>query len=182
VTHPAAVADQAAEPAAPVDAWRSRPADAGCDDSLTALAAGDLARFHGLGKCGRIDAETALGSSGDEPSKFEQFGEYRVYHREQGSVLVWFLSDDIRVAQILYPKLGRPIAELLGEPEAKVISRLSPAWDQWIYASRGLTLHVKRGTNEVITLFAYHPTTVDQFLATDIARVAKSEAPLEDLK
>ncbi len=162
--------------------WRSRSLDVTCENSLTALAAGELDTFKGIGKCGRVDAEMALGSSGDTPSKFEQFGEYRVYRSSKGSVLVWFISDDIRVAQILYPKLARPVDQLIGEPEAKVKSELSAEWDQWIYARRGLTLHVKRGTSEVVTLFAYKPTTVDEFLKTDIARVAKSEAPLEELK
>ncbi len=179
---PPKVVEDRPPPAAHVEKWKQRPVDVQCENSLTALASGELDAFNGIGKCGRVDAEMALGPSGDVPSKFEQFGEYRVYHSAKGSVLVWFLSDDIRVAQILYPKLPRPAAQLLGEPEARVRSQLSPEWDQWIYARRGLTLHVKRGTDEVVTVFAYQPTTVDEFLKTDIARVAKSEAPLEDLK
>jgi hypothetical protein len=171
-------------PATKLDQWKSRPADAACQTGLTAFAKGELDAFNGLARCGRIDAEFAFGPSGDQPSKFEQFGEYRVYrHAGSGSsVFVWFLSDDIRVAQLLYPKLQRSIKDLLGEPEAKVRSELSPEWDQWIYAGRGLTAHVKRATGEVITLFAYRPSTVEAFLKTDIARVAKSEAPLEELK
>lgn len=167
---------------APADHWKSRPADAACQASLTALVAGDLDAFHGLGRCGRVDAEAAIGASGEAPSKFEQFGEYRVYPHAGGSVFVWFLADEIRVLELLYPKLGRPLKSLVGEPEAKAKSELSPDWDQWIYASRGLTAHVKRSGGEVIALFAYRPTTVEAFLKTDIARVAKSESPLEELK
>ncbi len=162
--------------------WKERPVDAGCQEQLTALAAVRLDAFHGLGSCGRVDAEGALGSSGDGPSKFEQMGEYRVFSHGDGNVLVWFLADEIRVAELLYPKLARPIDQLLGRPEARVKSGLSPEWDQWVYASRGLTAHVRRGSGEVIALFAYKPTTVEAFLQTDIARISKSEAPLEDLK
>jgi len=165
-----------------MDKWKQRPADPACQASLSALAGAQLEAFKGLGKCGRIDAEDTLGSSGDQPSKFEQFGEYRVYPHAGGSVLVWFLADDIRVLQFLYPKLNKPIKALVGEPEAKIKSELSPDWDQWIYAARGLTAHVRRATGEVIALFAYRPTTVEAFLKTDIARVAKSESPLEELK
>jgi hypothetical protein len=164
------------------DKWKERPADAGCNTSLSQLVGGQLDTFKGFNKCGRVDAEAVLGSSGDQPSKFEQFGEYRVYPHTGGSVLVWFLADDIRVMQFLYPKLKRPIRSLIGEPESKVVSRLSPEWDQWVYARRGLTAHVKRTTGDVVTLFAYPPTTVEEFLKTDIAHVAKSEAPLEELK
>jgi hypothetical protein len=153
-----------------------------CRADLTALARAALDRFSGLRRCGRIDAETALGSSGDQPSRFEQFGEYRVYSADGNSVLVWFLADDIRVIQLLYPKLPQPIGALLGPPDAKAESRLSDEWEQWIYAGRGLTAHVKRTTGEVVTLFAFQPTTVAAFLRTDIARVAKSESPLEELK
>lgn len=162
--------------------WKQRPVDATCREQLAALAAARLDAFRGLGSCGRVDAEGTLGSSGDGPSKFEQMGEYRVFSHQGGSVLVWFLADEIRVAELLYPKLARPIDQLLGKPEARVKSELSPDWDQWVYASRGLSAHVRRGSVEVIALFAYKPTTVDAFLQTDIARISKSEAPLEDLK
>jgi hypothetical protein len=170
------------ESAKKTDAWRSRASDETCRSALSTLAAGQLDGFRGLARCGRVDAEAALGSSGDQPSKFEQFGEYRVYPRPQGTVLVWFLSDDIRVMQLIYPKLPRPIPSLLGEPEAKTKSGLSEDWDQWVYASRGLTAHVRRNSHEVVTLFAYKPTSVAEFLQSDIAKVSKNEAPIEDLK
>ena len=79
-------------------------------------------------------------------------------------------------------KLPRPIPSLLGEPEAKTKSGLSEDWDQWVYASRGLTAHVRRNSHEVVTLFAYKPTSVAEFLQSDIAKVSKNEAPIEDLK
>jgi len=169
-----------AQPAAPT--WKTRAVDGKCQTELGALIAGRLDGFRGLGKCGRVDAEQALGSSGEQPSKFEQFGEYRVYPRPDGTILVWFLSDDIRVMQRLFPKLQRPIKSQLGEPEAKTPSGLSVEWEQWVYASRGLTAHVKRQGGEVVALFAYRATTVDAFLASDIAKVSKSDAPLEELK
>lgn len=161
--------------------WKQRASVEGCRQALVAFGRGELAGFR-LGKCGRVDAERALGSSGDVPSRFEQFGEYRVYSYGGGSVLVWFLEDNIRVMQVLYPKLSQPIATLLGAPDAKAPSRLSGAWEQWIYAERGIAAHVKPATGEVVTLFAFQPTSVAAFLETDIARVSKSEAPIEELK
>jgi hypothetical protein len=163
------------------DRWKQRPSVPGCRDALVALARADLAAFR-LGNCGRVDAERALGSSGDQPSHFEQFGEYRVYTYAGNSILVWLLADNIRVIQLLYPKLSQPITTLLGAPDAKAPSQLSSAWEQWIYASRGLAAHVKPATGEVVTLFAFPPTSVAAFLETDIARVSKSEAPIEELK
>jgi len=175
-------ADERAHGDDAADRWKQRSSDAGCRDALTALAHADLAAFR-LGTCGRIDAERALGSSGDQPSRFEQFGEYRVYTAGGGnSILVWFLADNIRVMQLLYPKLAQPIATLLGPPDAKAPSHLASGWEQWIYARRGLAAHVKPATGEVITLFAFQPTSVAAFLETDIARVSKSEAPIEELK
>jgi hypothetical protein len=175
-------AEHRPSPPADTDAWKRRPADDACRAALGSLAAGELDRFGGLGACGRVDAEAALGSSGEAPSRFEQFGEYRVYPHAGGDVLVWFLGGEIRVMQLLYPKLSRPLQTVFGAPEAKTKSELSPEWDQWIYASRGLTAHVKRGAGDVVTLFVYRPTTVEKFLETDIAKVSKSEAPLEELK
>jgi hypothetical protein len=176
----ATTADRSTPP--PVDKWKERRPDASCQAALAALAGGRLDEFRGLGSCGRVDAEAALGSSGDAPSKFEQFGEYRPYTTPGGTVLVWFLSDDIRVVQLLYPKLKRPLVALVGEPEAKAKSQLSSEWEQWIYASRGMTAHVRRGAGDVVALYAYRPSTVEAFLQTDIARVAKSEAPVEELR
>ena len=180
---PATPSDERAhDDAAAAARWKQRPSDAGCRDALAALARADLAAFH-LRTCGRIDAERALGTSGDQPSRFEQFGEYRVYTGSGGnSILVWFLADDIRVIQLLYPKLPQPIATVLGAPDGKAPSHLSSAWEQWIYARRGIAAHVKPATGEVITLFAFQPTDVAAFLQTDIARVSKSEAPIEELK
>ncbi|HEX6838564.1 MAG TPA: hypothetical protein VF334_18430 [Polyangia bacterium] len=163
------------------DRWKQRPSDPGCRQALAALARVDLASFR-LGTCGRIDAERALGTSGDQPSRFEQFGEYRVYTSGGNSVLVWFLADNIRVMQLLYPKLPQPIATMLGAPDEKAPSRLASGWEQWIYAGRGIAAHVKPATGEVVTLFAFQPTSVAAFLESDIARVSKSEAPIEELK
>lgn len=181
-TTPAAPSDARAETDDAAARWKQRPSDAGCRDALLALARADLAAFH-LGTCGRIDAERAFGTSGDQPSRFEQFGEYRVYTAGGGnSILVWFLADNIRVIQLLYPKLPQPLATSLGPPDAKAPSQLSSGWEQWIYARRGIAAHVKPATGEVITLFAFQPTSVAAFLETDIAHVSKSEAPIEDLK
>ena len=165
-----------------IEKWQTRSETPSCYNSLASLAQGELQSFSGIGKCGRVDAEKALGSSGDQPSKFEQFGEYRVYKVAKESLLVWFLSDDIRIIQLLYPKLGKPVRAVLGEPQARIQSQLSHEWEQWIYASRGVTLHVRKGNAEPVVLFAYAPSTVEEFLKSDVARVARTEAPVEELR
>lgn len=167
---------------AAVDGWRARPESATCQSGLTALAKSELAGFTGVAKCGRIDAEKALGDSGDHPSRFEQFGEYRVYKVGKESITVWFLSDDVRVVQTLYPKLGKTVRSVLGEPQAKLKSQLSADWEQWAYPSRGLVLHVRRTTSEPVMLFAFVPMPLDQFGASDIARVSRTETPIEELR
>ena len=179
---PPAPAAATSSPSVELSGWRRRPVSAECRRELAALAAGELDAFHGLPRCGRVDAEGTLGDSGDGPAQFEKMGEYRVFAHANRSVIVYFLADDIRVVELLYPKLTRPLPSLLGAPEGKIKSALSPGWDQWIYASRGLAAHVNRATGEVTALFAYAPTTVEAYLQTDIARVSKSEAPLEELK
>ena len=150
--------------------------------NLAALGDGTLDAFHGLGRCGRVDAEGTLGDSGATPSQFEKLGEYRVFSGGGRNALVYFLADDIRVVELLYPKLPRPLVAQLGTPERKVKSELSPQWEQWIWATRGLTAHVQRSTGQVTALFAYSATSVDAFLGSDVARVSKSEAPLEELR
>lgn len=179
---PASPPATAATPAAPAPGWRARSADPGCQAELSAFAAGRLGGFRGLPRCGRVDAEAALGSSGDAPSRFEQFGEYRVYPHPGGGVLVWFLADDVRLVELTFPKLDPPLGRQLGAPEAKAPSRLSGDWEQWIYASRGLSAHVDRASGEVTALFAFRPTTVEEFLRTDVAHAAKGESPVEELK
>ena len=169
-------------PGAELDRWRSRTASPDCRRDLAALGDGTLDAFHGLGRCGRVDAEGTLGDSGATPSQFEKLGEYRVFSGGGRNALVYFLADDIRVVELLYPKLPRPLVAQLGTPERKVKSELSPQWEQWIWATRGLTAHVQRSTGQVTALFAYSATSVDAFLGSDVARVSKSEAPLEELR
>ena len=101
---PAASSDEHQRGEDAADRWKNRASVAACRDALVALARGQLATFR-LGSCGRVDAERAFGSSGDQPSRFEKFGEYRVYSFEGNSIIVWFLADNIRVMQLLYPKL-----------------------------------------------------------------------------
>jgi len=178
----AAPAGHDIKPAVASDAWRKRVASPDCRRDLAALGDGALDAFHGLPRCGRVDAEGTLGDSGAAPSQFEKLGEYRVFTSAGKRVLVYFLADDIRVVELLYPKLPRPLTAQLGAPERKIPSELSPEWEQWIYATRGLTAHVQRSTGKVAALFAYGATSVDAFLAGDVARVSKSEAPLEELR
>jgi hypothetical protein len=175
-------ATTASSPTVAVDAWRARAASPDCRRDLAALGQGALDSFHGLPRCGRVDAEGTLGDSGAAPSQFEKLGEYRVFTSGGRSVLVYFLADDIRVVELLYPTLPRTLQAQLGVPERRIPSELSPSWEQWIYATRGLTAHVQRSNGKVAALFAYAASSTDAFVASDVARVSKSEAPLEELR
>ena len=67
----------------------------------------------------------------------------------------------------------------LGEPEATAPSKLEPFHSQRIYASRGITLHADDSTHKVMWLFAYRTSTVDQYLASPLAKLAIKDEPLD---
>ncbi|MFT3774911.1 MAG: hypothetical protein QM820_56915 [Minicystis sp.] len=146
------------------------PGPIDCLSSLQALAAGRLDDFPGLGpNCRRRDADSALGSSGTGPDDSGVLGgSPTAFRRHPPSVVaphgitVWYAGDRIVLIDIVKPVLPRPLEGMLGPPEAKMPSRIRGYHTQWVYAARGLAVHVKDSSGEVEHLYAFGPTTVDE--------------------
>ncbi len=148
-----------------------------CALALRALGAGDYAGWHGLtASCTTADAVAALGpgsgdrsgSPGGSPTR------YRIHPPSVGAphgLNVYDVQDRIVlvITHDAVPARG-PEAQL-GAPEARLPSRMPGFKTQWIWASRGLTLHVDDTGGEVAWLYAYAPSTVDAFKTSWMARV-----------
>ena len=141
--------------------------------SLAALAAGDLASFHGLGPHDdRAAAESVFGPS--EPGEdgvgplmgvLTRFRRYLPLHVAPYGIVVWFAGDEVLLVEVQSPALDAAALLPLGEPEAVAPSGLAPLHDQLVWASRGLAAHVSRATGGILALFAFAPMTTDAFAA-----------------
>jgi hypothetical protein len=162
--------------------------DPNCVDSLRVLAAGDLRGWYGLGeKCDRRAAEAALGPSEAGPDGAAMLaGELMAFRRYPPApaaphgVVVWLEADAILVVEIVQPVLPEPVEAQLGPPPETAASGLAAFHSQWIYADRGLTVHVHDYTGEPRRLYAYRPMSVEEFLASGLAAVETRRIPLRD--
>lgn len=145
--------------------------------ALRALADGRYGDWHGLdASCTTADATSTLGAGG-----VDQTGSlggsptrYRIHPASVGAphgLYVYDVSDKLVHVSTHGAVPARPPAEQLGEPEARDISRMPGFKTQWIWASRGLTLHIDDGTGAVAWLYAYRPMTLDEFRASWISKV-----------
>ena len=149
-----------------------------CVDALRGLAFGNYSVWRGLtGTCTTADAITALGDSrgGDQ---FGNLGgsptRYRVYEGTAASphgVYIWDVEDKIVLVRIHDSIPARPVLDQLGEPEAQEMSHMPGFKTQWVYASRGLTLHIDDGSGAVAWIYAYQPMTVEKFRASWLSKV-----------
>lgn len=152
--------------------------------ALKALAAGDLASWHGLpAGLGDATLEAALGAGGEETSG--RLGGlpavYRTYPAAAGApsgVTAWFEGDDAVALEIRDPPLTAPLDEQLGAPEAEAPSGLGTSYRQQVYGTRGLALHVSGVTDEVRRLYAFSPGDAGEFLASPLGRVQQRRIPL----
>lgn len=151
--------------------------------ALRALAAGDLAGWHGL-PAGLDDAAlaSALGPGGEETSGLLGGlpAAHRTYPPSAGApfgVKAWFDGEDAVALEIREPPLIAPLDEQLGAPEAEAPSRLGSSYRQQVYGSRGLALHVSRITDEVRRLYAVPAGDADEFLASPLAFVEQRRIP-----
>jgi len=71
----------------------------------------------------------------------------------------------------------QPLPDQLGEPEARDSSKMPGFKTQWIYASRGLTLHIDDNSGNIAFVYAYRPMTVDEFRASWLSRVEIRRTP-----
>jgi len=151
--------------------------------AIRALADGDLAAFHGLpAGLERAALDEALGEPGPEESGMlgGQPAVNRTYPPRDGApfgVKAWLEGDAVAVLEIREPPLRAPVGEQLGEPEAKAPSGLGPSYEQRVYGSRGLVLHVSGVTGEVRRLYAVAPQPADQLLAGPLGRVEERRIP-----
>jgi hypothetical protein len=136
--------------------------------ALLALAEGRWEDWRGLPPgCERAHVEQVFGSSGPGPDgagyvagQAISFRRYPAPQSAAGAV-VWLHGSAVIAIQ-----LNTPVAEqwkqVLGPPEDVTRSLLFTLGSQWIYASRGLTLHA--GSDGLVSqLFAYAAMTVDEF-------------------
>lgn len=150
-----------------------------CIDVLRHLAMGNLRNWRGLNlHCSRNDAEMAFGETGNTADGIGSLANSPTAFRDYPATLfapygitVWYVQDTIAVIQVNSPVFPESPEQILGSPEGTTISKLQALSSQWIYASRGLTLHVNDGTKTVFRLYAYLPTTVDDFLHSPLSRV-----------
>ena len=150
------------------------PPDRSCVDQLRALARGDYTPWRGLtGDCTRATVAAALG---ELPGAVDQAGRlggsptvYRSYPASDGApngLLVWYADDAVVSIRIDGAQPARSIRDQLGEPEAVDGSKMPGRNHQWVYASRGLSLHLHPKTEEVRHLYAFPAMALDAFRAS----------------
>jgi hypothetical protein len=150
-----------------------------CAERLQALVEGRLDAWHGLpANCVKQDAEAGMGPSETGPDGAARLdGILTAFRRYPGSaaaphgVQVWFRDDVIYGVEIMSPALPQPFTTLIGEPEVKERSRIGAVHTQWIYASKGLVLHVQNVTNAVVRMYGFPPCTIEAFRQLPWGRV-----------
>jgi hypothetical protein len=153
-----------------------------CQTSLGALAAGRLQDYTGIDACTRADAERVLGRTTGPDALGGTLGPHRAYAAQPGAphgLTVFFDGDRVTAIQILQPVLMEPAERALGAPEATAPSKLEPFHSQQIYAGHGITLHADDSTHKVMWLFAYHKSTVADYLASPLAKLAIRDEPID---
>lgn len=150
-----------------------------CVEPLKKLASGDFTIWHGLGTaCSRVDVTKALGESKNDVDLYGNIGGsptiYRIYPAVSASphdAIVWYVEDLAVALRMHTVTPARPIEDQLGAPEAKDPSRMPGFKTMWIYASRGLTLHIDDGTGAIAWLYAYRQMTLEAFRTSWLSRV-----------
>lgn len=156
-----------------------------CASALRDLAAGDYHAWHGLSEqCTTADATAGLGNhDGAERTGFPGGSptRYRHYPASAGApqgLDVYDVEDRLVLVSTHGARPARSLVDMLGEPDAKDPSRLPGFKTMWIWAGRGLTLHVDDGSDEVAWLYAYPPMTLDGFRASWLATVEIHRTPM----
>jgi hypothetical protein len=156
------------------------PPNPACQDAIVAFAEMELDRWHGLPACTHDDLAAALGPGG--PEWDGGFGRIHIYPGRAATptgITVHFRGNRAAFAIAAGERLApATIEEMLGPPEARAPSRLfEPQNEQWIYASRGLTLHVDCVSHVPLRIYGYEPMTVEQFEQSDLFYVQAWEHP-----
>ena len=150
-----------------------------CVESLQKLCEGELTGWHGFhSSCSRDDVTKALGAGKNEEPMYGNLGgspaiyfQYSNITASPYEVTVWYIDGRAVALEMHTVTIQPPFAEQLGEPEAKDISRMPGFKTMWIYASRGLTLHVDDHTGKIAWLYAFHPMTLEEFRNSWLSKV-----------
>jgi hypothetical protein len=156
------------------------PLNPACRDAILAFAELELDRWHGLPPCTHDDLAAVLGAGG--PEWQGGFGLVHIYAGRAATpdgITVHYRGERAVYLIASGERLPRArIEPMLGTPESVAPSRLfEPQNEQWIYASRGLTLHVHRGSHEPLRVYGYTPMTVEEFEKTELFYERASEYP-----
>lgn len=163
------------------EAMTSTPPSTDCVAVLKQLSTGAVADLRGLPPgCTRALVAQALGASVSQVDALGAAGPFREYPPSASApngILVFY--DDGR-DEARYLRIDGPIwpVTAFGEPEAVAPSDLSAIVDQRVWASRGLALHVARTDGVVRRAYIFRPTTVVDYLASDLARVSVRREPI----
>lgn len=162
------------------------PEPSACVNALRALAEGRLDAWHGLPPgCSRQDAETAYGpgaggpdgvaSLAGTPTAFRRYARSAQVPRD---VQVWLRDGAILGLEVNDLQPARPIADMLGEPEASERSGVGSVHTQRIHASRGLVLHVQNITGAIVRAYGFAPCTLEQFRTLPWGQVRVERRPI----
>lgn len=161
-------------------ARQESPPNSTCQEAIVAFAEMHLDRWHGLPACTADDFTAALGAVG--PAYEGGVGRIQRYAGRDATangIEVHFAGDRVSHVIAFGPLLT--VAEIesqLGRPEAVEPSRLfAPHNEQWIYASRGLAIHVERDTDVPGRVYGYAIMTVEQFKQSQLFNVEAWEHP-----
>ena len=154
--------------------------EARCVTALRAFGSGRLSEWLGLPEgCTRAHVERALGPSEPGPDGAGRLGgsptAYRTYPPTDFApygVMVWFVEDQVVLLQINSPAATIPLEASLGAPDGHANSLLDYGHSQWIYAERGLTAHVSIITQDILRIYGYRPTSLEEFLESWLSKVA----------
>ena len=140
--------------------------------ALQALAAGDLAAFHGLGPADdRAAAEAAFGPSEGPDGVGPLMGELMPFRRygaapaAPNGLVVWLAGDRVLLVDVPSPALDAASLLVLGDPELEAPSGLAAFHVQLAWPSRGLAAHVSQSDGGVRALYAFAPMPPDEYRA-----------------
>jgi hypothetical protein len=148
---------------------------AGCVEAITSLAKGVLGGWRGVpAGCTRADVEAVLSpvSAPVNPST-PGSGPIR-YAATSGApygLTVYYEADTVDYITVVAPHLEAPADKTLGAPEGRLRSALEGAREQWVYPRLGLALHKTSESPNVRWLYAFAPTTLDEYRNSPLSRV-----------
>jgi len=84
-----------------------------------------------------------------------------------------FENDNVTVLEIREPVMREPLDAQLGEPETRIQFGLGGSYRQWVYAERGLVVHINRITGRALRLYAFPACSTETFLAHPLSKVER---------